>query len=75
MTDTPKDAQSPTMTNGLIYINDIPHWDLTTDEIAFPFVMEQSVDGQLKEFLLVTHLKQHVDMQDKKGFEEYNQFW
>jgi hypothetical protein len=67
MSDTPKKdsrTESKKPTNAVVFKSGIPKWELTADEIAYPFIVEQKGT----EFLTFVVLRQHTDVQDPKGF-------
>ena len=67
MSDTPKKdsrTESKEKTNAVVFKSGVPQWELTADEISYPFLVEQKGT----EFLTFVVLRQHTDVQDPKGF-------
>jgi len=70
MSDTPKkdsrtESKAATKaSNAVVFKSGVPHWELTADEVAYPFMVEQ----RGKDFLTFVVLRQHTDVQDPKGF-------
>lgn len=67
MTKTAKKSED-SVTNAVAYLDNLPVWDVSADEVCFPILVEMNYKGKFKEFVLFPALSQHTDRQSKKGF-------